>query len=247
MKVLETVMGIPMSIDIREVPDDVAAVAAETAFAALGDADRTFSGYRADSELSAVNRDEVAPEDFSADLREVLAIGERMSAASGGAFTVRRSDGMLDTDGVVKGWAAERAAGALRDHGISSFCLNAGGDVVVGDAPSGQAGWNIGLRSPESAERMLAVLTLEKAAVATSGAYERGEHIVDGRTGAPARELLSASVVAGDLTTADVLATTVFVLGEGGVQWALSHGARGVLAVAADGRLLGAGELPFAH
>jgi len=58
--------------------------------------------------------------------------------------------------------------------------------------------------------------------------------------------LLSATVVADDLTTADVLATTVFALGPAGVRWALDAGARGVLAMDAAGRVLGAGELRFA-
>jgi thiamine biosynthesis lipoprotein len=246
MKRVETVMGIPMSVDLRDASDTVAEAAAEAAFDVLRAADRRFSGYRHDSELNALNRGELTRAECSADLREVLAIGESAHDASGGAFSLRGADGRLDTDGVVKGWAAQRAAKAIRDRGISTFCLNAGGDVVVGSAPPGTAGWNVGIRSPESPERMLAVLTVSDAAVATSGAYERGEHVRDGRTGLPARELASATVIAPELTTADVLATAVFALGEAGVAWALQNGATGVLAVAADGRLLGAGDLPFA-
>ena len=246
MKKVETVMGIPMSVDIRE-DEAVAAPAAEAAFAALHEADRRFSRYLPDSEVSRANRGEHPEADFSHDLREVLAISRLAEESSGGAFSARAADGGLDTDGVVKGWAAARAAGILRAWGVRSFCLNAGGDVVVGAAPAGTDGWNVGVRSPESPERMLAVLTVAEGAVATSGAYERGEHIRDARTGEAARELTSATVLAGDLTTADVLATTVFALGERGVAWALEHGADGVLAVAADGRLLGGGTLPFAR
>jgi len=252
MAVVETVMGVPMSIEVRDETgpgaDDVAReVAVRAAFDALRAAERRFSSRLADSELSALNRGLLPPDRYSADLREVLAIGERTRAASGGAFTLRAPDGTLDTDGVVKGWAAERAARVLRAHGLRAFCVNAGGDVAVGEPPPGAPGWNVGVRSPQHAGTMLAVLTIAEAAVATSGAYERGEHIRDGRTGAAARGLRSATVVAADLTTADVLATTVFALGEEGPAWAIDHGARGVLAVAADGRLLAAGELPLAR
>jgi thiamine biosynthesis lipoprotein len=94
---------------------------------------------------------------------------------------------------------------------------------------------------------MLAVLAVTDAGVATSGLYERGPHIVDGRDGSVPTGLLSATVVADDLTAADVLATSVFALGPDGIGWALDHGARGVLALDASGRLFGAGELVFAE
>lgn len=243
MRFRETVMGIPMSIDIR---DDVdAAPAAEAAFAVLRDADRRFSSYRPDSELSRANAGErLEPSD---DFREVVALGAAAARDSGGAFRIRRPDGTWDLDGVVKGWAAARAARMLDAHGLRDYCLNAGGDVAVSGSPGEGRPWNVGVRSPHDPAAMLAVLDVTDAAVATSGAYERGAHIVDGRDGSVAHGLLSATVVADDLTTADILATAVFALGPDGVRWALGAGARGVLAVDAADRILGAGDLPFAR
>lgn len=235
-------MGIPMSIDVRGETDASASV--ERAFRMLHDADRRFSTYRADSEVSMTTGGDLTA--ASDDFREVVAIGAKIAEASSGAFRIRRPDGTWDLDGVVKGWAAARAADQLTQGGLRDFCLNAGGDVAVSGSPAGVAAWNIGIRSPESAERMLAVLAVTDAAVATSGAYERGPHIVDGRTERAATGLRSATVIAGDLTTADVLATAVFALGPDGVGWALGHGAQGVLAVDAAGGLLGAGQLTFA-
>ncbi|WP_345762529.1 FAD:protein FMN transferase [Diaminobutyricibacter sp. McL0608] len=249
MRFVETVMGIPMSIDIRAADADAGASAdaAAAAFAMMADADRRFSVYRDDSEVSLVNRGLIGESAFSDELREVLEIGEAFRVASGGAFRVRASDGRLDTDGVVKGWAASRAAGVLLSCGVSDFCLNAGGDVVVGGSPGDGAAWNVGIRSPSDPARMLAVLSVTDCAVATSGAYERGRHIVDGRTGLPATGLTSATVVADDLTTADVLATSVFALGPDGVGWAMAQGATGVLALTDAGAPLAAGTLPFAR
>jgi len=245
VRVVETVMGIPMSIDIRDAGDH--RNSADRAFEVLREADRRFSTYRADSEVSAANRGDLGPDGFSEPLREVIGIGQRAADASGGAFRIRTAEGLLDLDGVVKGWAAANAAVVLAADGLHDFCLNAGGDVVVSGAPEGAAGWNVGIRSPAHPATMLTVLTLTDGAVATSGAYERGEHIVDGRTGRPASGLVSATVVAADLTTADVLATAVFALGRDGVEWALAHGARGVLGLTDDGALVGAGDLPFAR
>ena len=94
---------------------------------------------------------------------------------------------------------------------------------------------------------MLAVLAVTDAGVATSGAYERGSTSSTAATGRVPRSLLSATVVADDLTTADVLATAVFALGPDGIPWALACGARGVLAMDASGRLLRCGQLAFAQ
>lgn len=244
MRFLETVMGIPMSIDIR---DDVdAAPAAERAFVVLRDADRRFSAYRPDSEVSRSNASGDRIE-HSTDFREVVAIGEAAARASGGAFRIRLPDGTWDLDGVVKGWAAARAAQELRSAGLRDFCLNAGGDVAVSGSPGEGRPWSVGIRSPHRPSDMLAVLAVTDAGVATSGAYERGHHIVDGRDGSVPGSLLSATVVAADLTTADVLATAVFAMGPDGIPWALECGARGVLAMDASGRILRSGQLAFAQ
>jgi len=245
VRFIETVMGIPMSIDIRDAGDH--ADAAQSAFDILREADARFSVYRMDSEVSEVNRGERPPSSFSDDLREVIAIGEEARRASGGAFRIRTPDGRFDLDGVVKGWAVARAVDALRDRAVQRFCVNAGGDVAVGAGPSEGEAWNVGVRSPGDPAAMLAVLSVTDSAVATSGAYERGAHITDGRTGAEAHGLASATVVAADLTTADVLATSVFALGTDGVKWAVANGARGVLAVSDAGDLLIEGDPGFAR
>jgi thiamine biosynthesis lipoprotein len=233
-------MGIPMSVDVPAPDDpDRAARAVRTAFERLHEADRRFSRFRPDSEVSRLTRGELRPGELSADLADVLRVADRAALASGGAFSVRRPDGSLDTDGVVKGWAAQRAADVLMAAGIGAFCLNAGGDVVTRGEPVPGRGWRVGVRDPTDAHRFLAVVEQRDGAVATSGTYERGAHVWDGRTGTAATGLRSATVLAADLTTADVLATSVLALGPDGVAWASEHGAAAVLAVTDDGRVLG--------
>lgn len=237
-------MGIPMSVDIRDEGSFRSVVRA--AFGILHAADTRFSTYRDDSEVAAINRGDLAAGDYSAELREVLSIAERCERSSGGAFSPRLPGHPLDLNGVVKGWAVQAAADLLAEAGVRNFCFNAGGDIVVRGAPQAQDSWRVAVRSPWDAQAHIAVLAIAKGAVATSGSYERGTHILDGRDGCAPSEFASVSVLAESLTTADVLATAVFVLGTGGLSWAMENGADGVLAFAQDGTVLSAGSVPFA-
>ncbi|MEN0128018.1 MAG: FAD:protein FMN transferase [Brevundimonas sp.] len=234
-----------MSIDVRDAtsagaPVDVhAAVAA--AFTALHDADERFSRFRPDSEISRIRRGALEATAASPDVREVLAVAERARIASGDAFRVVDPAGLLDTDGVVKGWAAQRAADLLRDAGVRSFCVNAGGDVATAGEPEPGRPWQVAVRDPFDPRGHLAILSLRDGAVATSGTYERGAHVWDGR-GSHALELVAATVVASSLTDADVLATSVLVLGGDGPRWAVEHGADLVITVDHSGAVRTAGR-----
>lgn len=204
-KTVEHIMGLPISIDLR---DEVPA-AAEQAFDWLREADERFSPFKVDSEVS---RFDGSPGE---DLREILAICDEYERSSGGAFTAVLPGRTLDPSAVVKGWAVQRAADLLRSAGVRQFCVNAGGDVVTAGGP-----WRVGIRHPDHADKVCAVVDSRDGAVATSAAYERGAHILDGRTGEPAAGLLSVTVVAADLTTADATATAAFAMGVDGIEWA---------------------------
>lgn len=225
----------PIGIDVRGPGAPEAAI--DEAFALLRRADALFSTYRADSEISRLESGELAVEDAGAEVREVLAECERLREATGGAFDVRAT-GRLDPSGLVKGWAAERAAAALLGAGARHLCVNAAGDVrVAGGRPDGGP-WRVGVRDPRRADRLCAVLALHDGAVATSGAYERGEHVIDPRTRRPARGLLCATVTGPDLATADAYATALLVMGPEGLDWVAAKPGCGALVVTPDGRLL---------
>jgi thiamine biosynthesis lipoprotein len=232
-------MGFPVSLRIDDT--DVPEGPADTVYAWLREADARFSPFRPDSEVSRLDRGGTRPEDVSADLAEVLAIAERYRVATGGAFDVRPPGRRLDPCAVVKGWAVQRAADQLTRAGVRRFCLNAGGDVVVAGGP-----WRVGVRHPEHADRVCAVLELADGAVATSGRYERGDHILDARTGRPATGLLGVTVVAPTLTEADAVATAAFALGPDGVAWAAGQEGCEVYAVDADHRVRRTAGLPLA-
>lgn len=213
---VEHIMGLPISLDI-----DGFAEAQEAAFAWLREVDERFSPFKPGSEVCRYDRGELALEETSDDLHLILALCAHYEQLSGGAFSARLpGKGIFDPCGVVKGWAVQRAAEILRAAGASRFCVNAGGDVVTaGEAEPGRP-WRVGVRHPDQPDVLCCVIESRDGAVATSAAYERGSHIVDGRTGLPASGLASVTVTAADLTSADALATAIFAMGREGIAWA---------------------------
>lgn len=224
MRLVRQIMGMPISLDLPAAEPD----AAERAFTWLREVDRRFSPFREDSEVSRF--DPAGP--HSADMRAILDLCDTYERLSGGAFRAEPPGRRFDPSGVVKGWAAQRAGDLLREAGVREFCLNAGGDVIA----AGRT-WSVGIRHPDEPMAVCAVLAVRDLAVATSGSYERGEHILDGRTGQPARELVSLTVVATDLTTADAVSTAAFALGREGIAWAAARPGCLVHAVDADRRV----------
>jgi thiamine biosynthesis lipoprotein len=234
---VEHVMGFPVSLRVDD--EDVPESAADAVFAWLREADARFSPFKEDSEVSRYDRGELSADGLSADLREVLDLCEHYRKATGGAFDVRLPGRRLDPCAVVKGWSVQRAAELLTAAGATRFVLNAGGDVVAAGGP-----WRVGVRHPEHADKLCTVLSLDCGAVATSARYERGDHIVDGRTGRAATGLLSLTVVAPTLTEADSVATAAFAMGPEGVDWAASLAGCEVFAVDAERRVLRTPDFP---
>jgi thiamine biosynthesis lipoprotein len=123
--------------------------------------------------------------------------------------------------GIGKGYAVDRAAGILRSRGISDFMIQFGGDLYVAGA-HGERPWRLGIRDPRGpADRIFAAIELTNSSFSTSGDYERFfmhdgrryHHIIDPRTGEPARGSRSVTIVADTATLADALSTGVFVMG----------------------------------
>lgn len=120
---------------------------------------------------------------------------------------------------IGKGYAADLAGAMLRERGFKDFIIDAGGDVLVSGA-KGAAPWQIAIRHPRRPE-FLAVCGVRDCAIATSGDYEqftvingiRYAHILDPRTGWPAREVASVTVITQHAIDADAMATALFVMG----------------------------------
>jgi thiamine biosynthesis lipoprotein len=232
---VEHVMGIPVGIDVRD--DAIGPAALDRAFAWLRSVDAAFSTYRADSEVSRLNAGTLTGAQASPAVRAVLERCSALRARTHGCFDVR-ARGPLDPSAFVKGWAVEEAARMLADDGARNLCVHAGGDVRVrGERAPGRP-WRVGVRHPRRPDRVAAVLRARDLAIATSGAYERGAHIVDPRTGEPPAGVLSVTVLGPDLGTADAYATAAFAMGADGPEWTLGLGDYEALTILSDGRVL---------
>ena len=136
----------------------------------------------------------------------------------------------VDLGGIAKGWAADRAAAILKEHGVTSGLLDLGGNItVLGNKPDGTL-WRVAVRDPEDTSQQVCILSLSDRTLSTSGGYERYfesdgvtyHHIIDPATGYPAQSgLLSATVVSPTGSVADANSTNFFILGAQGAldQW----------------------------
>ncbi|MEJ2181991.1 MAG: FAD:protein FMN transferase [Nitrospirota bacterium] len=155
-----------------------------------------------------------------------------------------RADMSFDTGGIAKGYAADKAVQVLKQKGIRAGLVSVAGDIrAFGTKPDGGA-WSVGIRNPRpeaggaGENELIAVLPLRDQAVSTSGDYERYfirngvryHHLLDPRTGYPARGLVSVTVVAPEAVLTDGLATGVFVMGrKKGLELLEKNGFEGVL------------------
>jgi thiamine biosynthesis lipoprotein len=118
---------------------------------------------------------------------------------------------ILDLGAVAKGLAIDMAARELQP--FTDFSIDAGGDLYLGGCNPEGAPWRVGIRHPRHDHELICGLLASNQAVCTSGDYERGSHILDPRTGAPADSAASVTVVAPGAMLADALSTAAFVLG----------------------------------
>lgn len=239
---VEEIMGTVMSIHVLSRSASVrtsTARAVEACFAELRDLDRVFSTYREDSDIMRLARGEIAFGDADARVAEVDAACRAAAVATGGLFSALWR-GWFDPTGYVKGWAVETAA---RRHLAPLVAeelavgINAGGDLQLFTAPGADWRWNVAVADPHRSGEVIATLEVTDGAVATSGAAERGHHIIDPRTGELARGTASVTVVADGLAQADLWATAAVVAGFDDRSWIPRSGTRTGLVIADDGRV----------
>ena len=234
-------MGMPVSLALRgrHSRDDRATAAWSRVMAVLRDVDGVFSTYRPDSFISRLGRHEITVQDCPPEVAEVLALGQAAERESDGAFSISLpgpgNTRVLDPSGVVKGWAVERAAAALRELPGTDFCLAAGGDMVCRTVDTRVAAWQIGVEDPRDPSRILAVVPVRTGAVATSGTAHRGHHLIDPRTGLTPVGVASVTVVGPSLTGADINATAAYVHGRDAARWLRTRPGRTGLVVREDG------------
>jgi thiamine biosynthesis lipoprotein len=140
--------------------------------------------------------------------------------------SLRYPDMRLDVGAVAKGYAVQKAIERVRETGLRSGIINAGGNVAVVGVPlDGRAAWNIGVRAPDAGTRkdaseILDILYLSGGSAVTSGNDQRyftaggrrWHHIIDPETLFPAEGVSAVTVLHPDSAAADILSTAAFIL-----------------------------------
>jgi thiamine biosynthesis lipoprotein len=135
------------------------------------------------------------------------------------AVRLVRSGMRLDLGGIAKGYILQEAVRTLERRGVTRVLVEAGGDIVVGDAPPGRGGWSIEVSTDADPAFRDRAGGLTNAALATSGPTVqfveiegvRYSHVVDPRTGLGLTNGVLARVIAPDGAVADALATALSV------------------------------------
>ena len=221
-------MGMPFTIQVRLPSSDRAATGAvENFHRELLWADDVFSLFREDSQLSRLNRGELAVDECAPEMLEILQTCEWYRSATLGAFDARRPD-HLDPSGIVKGWAVARAAEALDRLKAASWLVGGAGDVHVSGEGSS---WRLGIADPRVKGDPMGTPVIDVVAIggefralATSGMAQQGLHIWDPKTGVGAQHYLQVSVVGPDMVTADAWATAIAAGGDEVLAAALDAG-----------------------
>jgi thiamine biosynthesis lipoprotein len=232
-------MGTVVSLEVDDPAADLPK-ATETVHSVFQHYDELFSLYRPQSELSRVERSELALQNTSVELREVYADALEWRDRTNGAFTPHRLDDVIDLNGIVKALAIEAGGRALHELGIAGWQINAGGDILFSQAAAQDAAAAVvGISDPTDRGSLLCSIRLagSRRAVATSGSSERGDHIW---SSAPDGTVpyLQATVVADDIVTADVLATALIAGGAETLELVTSTWPVDVLVVDPSGEML---------
>jgi len=243
---VEHIMGMPVTVDVRDEELDESVL--EQMFDSLRLADATFSTYKEDSEISRMNRGELAVAAAHPDVLEVLDRCEALRIETDGYFDMRAATAeAIDPSGLVKGWAVDRAASILDEAGIQNYAVNIAGDMWLRGRAVPDPCWSVGIQHPLESDSIAAVVEANDLAVATSGAYARGDHVIDPHTRRPPVGVLSVTITGPELATADAYATAAFAMGEAGIHWtARLHGYE-AMTILTDERVLSTPGFPSAR
>jgi len=218
MRETRIVMGMPATVELHGA--NAKQEVLEAVFAYFTAIDTQFSTYKTDSEISRINRGEVTEEAYSPRMKEVLAIAEDTKKKTNGYFDVLTPSGSTDPSGLVKGWAIRNAAELLEKSGMTNFMIDVAGDIATRGKNAEGMPWSIGIRNPFNREEIVQVVYPHDRGIATSGSAVRGNHIYNPH--APEEsldEVVSVSVIAPDVLTADLYATTAFAMGAEGIRF----------------------------
>jgi FAD:protein FMN transferase len=209
-------MGMPITVEILDTGATEADI--DRVFAYFRSIDETFSTYKEESEISKINRGELAEDEYSEAMKTVLALGEQTRLETDGYFDIEH-DGFIDPSGIVKGWAIFQAAQMLKKAGLFNFYVDAGGDIQAAGLYYGHP-WRVGIRNPFNRAENVKVLAITEKGVATSGTAIRGQHIYNPyQPDQPIQDIVSLTVIGPNVYEADRFATAAFAMGKRGIYF----------------------------
>src|SRR5437868_6438423 len=224
-------MGIVVATRDGGVPEDV--------FDWFRHVDDTFSTYKEDSEVSRIRRGELTVDGGRGGGRRVVGRRAEVREGTSGFFGIGIGGG--DPAGYVKGWSGGEATAVLDRAGVQEYAINAGGDIRV------RGTWRIGIQHPLDPQSLAKEVEGTDVAVATSGAYERGDHVRDPHSRHAPAGILSVTITGPDLGTADAYATAAFAMGgHRAPNWTAQLNGYEAMTILADGRVLSTSSFPAA-
>jgi thiamine biosynthesis lipoprotein len=204
-------MNMPITVKIARHEERKTKKDLESVFSYFRYVDEQYSPFKETSQVAKLNR----REEVSKEMKEILQYAQDLKISTNGYFDIKRPDGKIDPSGIVKGWAIAQAADILRKIGYKRFYVDAGGDAeIVGK------NWKWGIRNPFNVKEIIKVLNLSNCGIATSGTYERGQHIYDpiGHKN-EINDIVSLTIIGPDVYEADRFATPAFAMGEKGIEF----------------------------
>src|SRR5579864_2747206 len=216
MKQLQLLMGMPITVEV--VDPIVTEADIEKVFAYFRAVDDIFSTYKEHSEISKINRGELCAEEYSDEMKTILALSEQTKQETQGYFDIKHN-GIADPSGIVKGWAILQAAHRLKEAGLSNFYIDAGGDIQVSGTKGGNP-WRMGIRNPFNRKEQVKVLAITDRGIATSGTAIRGQHIYNPHhPDTPLEDIVSLTIIGPNVYEADRFATAAFAMGRRGIYF----------------------------
>ncbi len=216
MKQLQLLMGMPITVEV--VDPSVTEADIDKVFAYFRAVDDIFSTYKEHSEISKINRGELCAEEYSDEMKTILALSEQTKQETQGYFDIQHN-GIADPSGIVKGWAIFQAATMLKKAGCTNFYIDAGGDIQVSGKKDGNP-WRIGIRNPFNRKEIVKVLAVMDKGIATSGTAIRGQHIYDPHLlHTPLQDIVSLTIIGPNVYEADRFATASFAMGKRGINF----------------------------
>ncbi len=147
-------------------------------------------------------------------------IGSDKIEVTNNRISFKLSGMKITLGGITKGYAVDEALKVLKSKGIKSAIIAAGGDVSSLGTKPGNELWQIALVNPDNTKESLATFKFAQKSVSTSGNYERYyspdkkvNHLMNPKTGFSVADAISVTIIAENGTRADILATSVFVMG----------------------------------